>query len=219
MKHKINVIITDDHKLFRKGIIALLSDFDFINTIEEAANGIELLKLLATRKQLPDIILLDIRMPEMDGIEAQQRIKQLYPDIKIIVLSMEDDEQIVLHLVEEGVNGYLLKNADPDEMEFALKQVCEEDFYFSSQLSGLIVKSVAKKKVIKQEVTGEPLNKRELQVLELICMQNTAAEIADHMNLSVRTIEGYRRKLLEKTKSKNLAGLVVFALKNNLVSV
>ena len=131
---------------------------------------------------------------------------------------MEDDENTVLHLVEEGVNGYLLKNADPDEMEFALIKVVREDFYFSNYLTELLVKNVARKRSNKYD-SSEELTVRELSVLGLLCKQNTAAEIADELNLSVRTIEGYRRKLLEKTKSKNLAGLVVFAIKNNLVSI
>lgn len=218
MAKKISVVITDDHKLFRKGIAALLSDFDFVGEILEAANGVQLLKLLEITDPRPDVILLDIRMPEMDGIEAQKRIRFLYPEIKIIILSMEDNENTVLHLVEEGVNGYLLKNADPDEMEFALSMVVREDFYFSSHMSELLVKNLARKKSDKYDISQE-LTVREINVLRLICKQNTAAEIADELNLSVRTIEGYRRKLLEKTKSKNQAGLVVFAIKNNLVSI
>lgn len=186
--------------------------------INEAGNGVELLNLLETMNQKPDVILLDIRMPEMDGTEAQKRIRELYPEIKVIILSMEDDESIVLHMVEQGVNGYLLKNADPDEMELALKKVVTEGFYFSNQLSGMIVKNLAHKRSNRLEAKEE-LTEKELRILELICKQFTAVEIADQLNLSARTIEGYRRKLLEKTKSKNLAGLVVFALKNNLVSV
>jgi len=218
MNEKIDIIITDDHRLFRKGIAALLSDFDFIGEIYEAGNGLELLNLLKTMDNIPHVILLDVRMPEMDGIEAQEKIRSLYPDIKIIILSMEDDEQIVMHLMEEGVNGYLLKNADPDEVEFAIKKVTEEGFYISGQLSELFVQNVVQKKVPVKK-PGEDLNKKELEILELICRQYTAAEIADQLNLSVRTIEGYRRRLLEKTKSKNMAGVVVFALKNNLVSI
>lgn len=215
---KINVVITDDHKLFRKGIAALLSDFDFVNEIGEAGNGIELLDKIESLESPPDLILLDVRMPEMDGIEAQKLVREKYPEIKIIILSMEDDEQIVLHLIEQGVNGYLLKNADPDEMEMAIKKVISEGYYFSQEFSQLIVKNVVRKKTNKFELEQE-LTAKELQVLELICKQFTANESADKLNLSVRTIEGYRRKLLEKTKSKNLAGLVVFALKNNLVIV
>jgi two-component system response regulator DegU len=215
---KINVVITDDHKLFRKGIAALLSDFDFINEIGEAGNGIELLNEIENLESPPDLILLDVRMPEMDGIEAQKLVREKYPEIKIIILSMEDDEQIVLHLIEQGVHGYLLKNADPDEVEMAIKKVISEGYYFSQEFTQLIVRNVVRKKTNKFELEQE-LTSKELQVLELICKQFTANEIADILNLSVRTIEGYRRKLLEKTKSKNLAGLVVFALKNNLVIV
>jgi len=218
MNKKIDILITDDHKLFRKGIAALLSDFEFIGEINEAENGLELLRLLDQMNKKPDVILLDIRMPEMDGIEAQKRIRSLYPEIKIIILSMEDDEQIVLHLIEEGVNGYLLKNADPDEMEFAIQKVVREGLYFSGRLSELIVKN-AKRKDSEKEHTHHKLTEKEIQILELICKQFTAAEIGNQLSLSVRTIEGYRRKLLEKTNSKNLAGLVVFALKNNLVSI
>jgi len=218
MNEKIDIIITDDHRLFRKGIAALLSDFDFVGEIYEAGNGVELLNLLKTMDKIPHVILLDVRMPEMDGIEAQEKIRSLYPDIKIIILSMEDDEQIVMHLLEEGVNGYLLKNADPDEVEFALKKVTKEGFYISGQMSELFIQNVVQKKAPVKK-PGEDLNEKELEILELICRQYTAAEIADQLNLSVRTIEGYRRRLLEKTKSKNMAGVVVFALKNNLVSI
>ena len=218
MNKKIDVVIADDHNLFRKGIAALISDFEFIRKISEAKNGVELLNLLHDLENVPDVILLDIRMPVMDGIEAQKRIRSLYPEIKIIMLSMEADEHIVLHLIEEGVNGYLLKDADPDEMEFALKKVTNEGFYFSSQLSELIVKNAVQKKTNKCD-TKSLFREKELQIIELICKQYTAAEIGDELNLSVRTIEGYRRNLLEKTNSKNLAGLVVFALKHNLVSI
>lgn len=214
---KINIAITDDHKLFRKGICALLSDFDFIGEINEAGNGIELLNLLKSLKDLPHVILLDINMPEMDGIEAQKRIREIYPDIKIIILSMEDDEQFIIHLINEGVNGYLLKNADPEEMELALKKVIENDFYFSEGISNLLLKKLVNKETVKNE--NEELSERELSILDLICREKTAAEIADELSLSVRTVEGYRRKLLDKTGTKNMAGLVIYAVKNNLISI
>jgi len=214
---KINVVIADDHKLFRKGICALLSDFDYVNEIHEAGNGIELLSLLASLDKLPHVILLDINMPEMDGVEAQLRIKEIYPEIKIIILTMEDDEHFILHLINEGVNGYLLKNADPDEMEVALKKVVQTDFYFSDDILDMVMKSMIKKEKSRFSVQHE-ISEREFQVLELICHEKTASEIADLLNLSIRTIEGHRKKLLEKTGTKNTAGLVFFAVKNNLIS-
>ena len=212
---KINVIITDDHKLFRKGIIALLEDFDFIGETREASNGAELLDLLAKIKTLPDVILLDLTMPVMDGVEAHKKISKLYPEIKVIILTMEDDEQYILHLISEGVNGYLLKNADPDEMERAILKVVEKGFYFSENISTLVVKGMVKKDM-SESLPNLDFNERELQILELICKEFTAGEIAEKLNLSVRTVEGYRQKIIEKAGVKNVAGLVIFAVKNNL---
>jgi DNA-binding NarL/FixJ family response regulator len=216
--NKINIVITDDHKLFRKGIIALLDDFDFIGEINEASNGAELMELLAGMKTLPDVILLDLRMPVMDGVEAQQKIRSLYPQIKVIILTMEDDEQYILFLIGEGVNGYLLKNADPDEMETAIKKVVENGFYFSDDISMIVLKNLNKKE--KVEIIFNPdFNERELQVLELICKEYTNAEIAEAFDVSVRTAEGYRQKLVEKVGAKNIAGLVVLALKHKWVTI
>lgn len=215
---KINIVITDDHKLFRKGIIALLSDFDFIENVYEASNGEELLVLLSKMEILPDVILLDIRMPVMDGIEAHRKISELYPRIKVIILTMEDDEQYILHLISEGVNGYLLKNADPDEMEMAILKVVKTGYYFSTEISDLILKNLNKKE--KAETVFNPdFSERELMALELICKEYSNAEMAKEMNISIRTAEGYRQKLIEKSGAKNIAGLVILALKYNWVSI
>jgi len=216
--NKINIVITDDHKLFRKGIIALLDDFDFIGEINEASNGEELMELLAEMKTLPDVILLDLRMPVMDGVEAQQKIRSLYPGIKVIILTMEDDEQYILFLIGEGVNGYLLKNADPDEMETAIKKVVENGFYFSDDISMMVLKNLNKKDKI-ETIFNPDFNERELQVLELICREYTNAEIAETFDVSVRTAEGYRQKLVDKVGAKNIAGLVVLALKHKWVAL
>lgn len=215
---KIDVVITDDHKLFRKGIRSLLGDFDFINRLYEAGNGRELLELLEKTIPKPDLILLDLKMPEMDGIEANKKLKELYPEIKVIILTMEDDEQLIIHLINEGVNGYLMKNADPDELEIAIKRVIENDFYFTDDISALVFRNLVSGKKVEKIV--EPiLTPREIQVLELICKEYTAAEIAEELVLSVRTIDGFRSKLLEKTGTKNMAGLVVYALKNGIVNI
>ncbi|HPE76581.1 MAG TPA: response regulator transcription factor [Draconibacterium sp.] len=215
---KINIVITDDHKLFRKGIIALLEDFDFIGEINEASNGKELLDLLSEIKILPDLILLDLRMPIMDGVEAQQKIKDIYPEIKIIILTMEDDEQFILHLISEGVNGYLLKNADPVEMEQAILKVYKKGFYFSEDISSLVLKNLNKKEKV-ETIFNPDFSERELQVLKLICKEYTNAEIAETFDVSVRTAEGYRQKLVEKAGAKNIAGLVILALKHKWVTI
>jgi len=215
---KINIVITDDHKLFRKGIIALLEDFDFIGEVNEASNGKELLDLLSEIKILPDLILLDLRMPIMDGVEAQQKIKDIYPEIKIIILTMEDDEQFILHLISEGVNGYLLKNADPVEMEQAILKVYKKGFYFSEDISSLVLKNLNKKEKV-ETIFNPDFSERELQVLKLICKEYTNAEIAETFDVSVRTAEGYRQKLVEKAGAKNIAGLVILALKHKWVTI
>ena len=171
--------------------------------------------MLEKMENQPDVILLDLRMPVMDGVEAQQKIRKLYPDIKVIIVTMEDDEQYILHLINEGVNGYLLKNADPDEVELAIQKVVEKGFYFSEDISKLVMKGLVSKDKHDMSIVLD-LNEREVEILKLICKEFTAAEIADKLNLSVRTIEGYRQKLLEKSGAKNMAGLVVFAIKHNL---
>lgn len=217
-QRKIDVVITDDHKLFRKGICSLLEDFDFINRLYEAGNGLELLDLLEKTFPKPDIVLLDLKMPEMDGMEANRKLKELFPEIKVIVLTMEDDEQYILHLINEGINGYLMKNADPDELEIALKKVMGNDFYFTDDISDLVFRNfISGKKV--EKIVDPVLTPREIQVLELICKEYTAAEMADELALSVRTIDGFRSKLLEKTGTKNMAGLVVYAFKNGIVKI
>jgi len=215
---KIKVIIADDHNLFRKGIIALLADFDFIGEIHEASNGLELMELLEKMEYLPDVILLDLRMPVMDGVEAQQKIRSLYPEIKVIILTMEDDEQYILHLISEGVNGYLLKNADPDEMEKAIQKVMEHGFYFSDDISALVLQHL-KKKEKTEGIFNPDFKEKELQVLEMICKEYSNGEIAEALNISIRTAEGYKLKLIEKSGAKSIAGLVILALKNKWVSI
>lgn len=215
---KYNIVIADDHKLFRKGIIALLEDIDFIGEIGEASNGAELIDLLAKMNTLPDVILLDLQMPVMDGVEAHQKIKKLYPEIKVIILTMEDDEQFILHLIGEGVNGYLLKNADPEEMEKAIIKVVENDYYFSDNISAMVLMNL-KKKEKTEEIFIPDFKEKELQVLELICKEYSNGEIAKELNVSIRTAEGYRQKLVEKSGAKNIAGLVILALKNKWVTL
>jgi DNA-binding NarL/FixJ family response regulator len=137
-----NIVIADDHKLFRKGIMSLLADFDFVGKVYEAENGVELLNLLKETRPRPDVVLLDIQMPVMDGIEAHKQIRRKYPQQKVLIITMEADEQIMLHLISEGVNGYLMKNADPEELEEALKLVLKNDFYFPKEISQVLLKSV-----------------------------------------------------------------------------
>ncbi|HDR52212.1 MAG TPA: response regulator transcription factor [Mariniphaga anaerophila] len=214
---KASVVLTDDHKLFRKGMHNLLEDFHFIGEIYEAGNGIELLELLRKLNPPPDVILLDIQMPEMDGMEAQKRIRELYPRQKVIILTMEDDEQVILHMIAEGVNGYLLKNADPEELETALEKVFKSGFYFPDGFSQMVLKSALRGN--SSLISETEFTEREMDVLKLICSELTTPEIAEKLNLSARTVDGYRQRLLEKSGARNTAGLVIYALKNKLISL
>ncbi|WP_321998074.1 response regulator transcription factor [Draconibacterium orientale] len=217
-EQKIDIVVTDDHKLFRKGMVGLLDDFDIVDNIYEAGNGIELLELLGKLDKKPELILLDINMPEMDGVEVTKHLRKDYPGIRILILSMEEAPLLVAHLVSEGVNGYLLKNAEPDELELAIKKVIKNDFYFSGSLSGAVFQGL-KKNTTKDSGLQFNLTKRESQVLKLICEELTATEIGEKLGLSARTIEGHKYNLLEKTNTKNIAGLVIFAIKNNLYKI
>ncbi len=213
---KIDIVITDDHNLFRKGIHSIVEDFDFVGNIKEAANGIKLLEILKESAPKPDVVLLDIRMPEMDGIEATIKIKEQFPCVKILILTMEDDEQIILHLVGMGVNGYLLKNAEPCELKVALSKLITNEFYFPSNISDIVFRNVQRNHSSKNSLD---ITEREIQVLELICKEKTAPEIAEILCISKRTVETHKKNLLEKTGTKNVAGLVVSAIKNKIVEI
>ena len=218
MDKPVNIIIADDHKLFRKGMCALLSDFQLVNEIAEAGNGKELIEMIRSGQFVPDQVLLDINMPVMDGIEATKYLKSKHPQIRIIIISMEEDVQLVTHLVSEGVDGYLLKNSDPEELEHAIKMVMRSEFYLSASLTGAIFRGGSLSGDAEFSLMEE-FSERELEILQLITEQHTAAEIAEKLLISARTAEGYRRKLLEKTRTRNIAGLVVFAIKHKLVKI
>ena len=218
MKPKLKIVITDDHALFRKGLKALLADFRFIDEILEAANGVDLLNLLEKEEKKPDIVLLDIKMPKMDGIEATDKIKALYPDIKILVLSMHDDEHLISHLIEKGVNGYLFKNSDPEDVEQAIIKVIDKEFYFDENISQLVYRAfVGKNK--KPPYADSTFSNREIEILEMICREHTNAEIAEKLFISQRTVEGHRKNMLSKTGAKNTAGLIIYAIKNEIVQI
>jgi len=214
----IRTVIADDHKLFRKGLSSMFEDIPGISVVGEAANGQELLSLLT--KEETDLILMDLKMPLMDGIEATEQIKSKYPDIKIIVLSMYEDERFIIHLLELGVNGYLLKNAEPEEMEYTINTVIDKDFCFNDQVTNIMRKNLFGTKKGKPNFdTNVQFTPRELQILKLVCKEMTNQEIGVELHLSSRTVEGHRKKILEKTGAKNTAGMVYFAVKNGIIDL
>ena len=212
----IKVAIADDHKIFRKGVILSLRPFTNIKFVLEAENGDELLNGLAEAE--PDVILMDLRMPGKDGIETTKLLSKQSPHIRIIVLSMYEDERFVSHMMENGANGYLLKNAEPQEIRRAIMDVHEKGYYLNTFVNRILLKKAhAKQKVIPSLNSEITLSDKERDVLKLICMEFTAQEIAQKMEISPRTVEAIKDRLMERFGSKNTAGLVFFAVKNNLV--
>jgi len=195
--------------------MALQDDYR-LKCLGEAENGAKLLEML--KKLNPDVVLLDLKMPELDGFGALKAIRELYPDIKIIILTMNDDEQLVLHLMEEGANGYLVKNAEPREIQDAIHAVHEKGYYFSDMVSSIMLRKIVRNDApaVRHIAVAATLNEKEKDVLRLICEEFTATEIAERIFLSPRTVEGIRSKLLEKTGTRNTAGLVLFAVKNGI---
>lgn len=213
---KITVGLIDDHAIVRKGLIALLNDGDVAEVILEAGSGEELMDKL--KFQRPQVLLLDYSMPGMDGEQALKLVKKDYPEIKVLILSMNNDEQLTLHLIEQGANGYLLKESGPDEVELAIRSAFESGFYFNDRVSRIMLQRVVRKDSFQPQIAhGTELSERELEVLELICAELTTAEIGEKLFISPRTVEGHRKKIQEKMGVRNTAGMVVYALKKGLV--
>ena len=207
---KVNVALVDDHTLFRKGMVELVNNFENFNVVWEASNGKEFIKNIRMLS-VPDIVLLDMAMPEMDGYETALWIKKKYPEIKILVLSMFDQEGAIIKMLKTGVNGYVLKDADPIELNTALCNIVDKGFYYSDLVSGTMANSI---KGSSDEAIKVKLNDKEIQFLELVCSEMTYKEIADKMCLSARTIDGYRDSLFDKLLVKSRVGLVLYAIKN-----
>ena len=216
MKYNISVVIADDHEIFRDGLVLMLSKQSSINIKGQAADGNELINLV--KEHQPDIVITDIKMPGMDGIEATKYLGANYPSCKIIALSMFNEENLIVDMLEAGAKGYLLKNADKQEILDAIENVFEGKIFYckhtSSRLASMIVKSKFNPYRKKYSVS---FGDREKEIIKLICLQNTAQQIGDRLFISKRTVEGYRTKILEKMHVKNTAGVVVFALKNNII--
>jgi DNA-binding NarL/FixJ family response regulator len=212
----IKVAIADDHKIFRKGVILSLRPYSAIKFVQEAENGQELLDGLAASE--PDVVLMDLRMPQKDGIETTKIIAKQYPSIHIIALTMYEDERFVSHMMEIGANGYLLKSADPSEIKRAIIEVATKGYYLNNFVNRILLKkSHVRTKIIPSLNTEITLNEREREVVRYICMEFTAQEIAQKIDVSPRTVEAIKDRLMERFGAKNTAGLVFFAVKNNLI--
>ena len=216
----IKVAIADDHKIFRKGVILSLRPYTNIRFVLEADHGQQLLDGLVDlpEEDSPDVILMDLRMPMKDGIETTKQVAKQFPKIHIIALTMFEDERFVSHMMEIGANGYLLKSADPAEIKRAIMEVMSKGYYLNNFVNRILLKkSHSKTKAIPTLNSEITLNDRERDVIKYICMEFTAQEIAQKLEVSPRTVEAIKDRLMERFGAKNTAGLVFFAVKNNLV--
>jgi DNA-binding NarL/FixJ family response regulator len=215
---KIKLAIVDDHKIFRNGLKATLEDCANFDMVLEASNGKQLVGMLCDIT--PDVILMDIKMPEMDGIQTTTFVKQKYKHIKVLALSMFNDDKYIVDMMKAGASGYLLKNAEPEEIIEAISTVYYKDYYFNEHLSITLIKQLAGNHQPGNAAHSiADFNEREIEVLRLVCQECSNQEIADKICLSIRTVEGYRARLFEKTRSKNLVGLVIFAIKTGIINV
>lgn len=217
MHGTIRLVIADDHEIFRDGLSLMLSKQQHIQLAGQAENGRELISLV--NEVQPDVIMTDVKMPIMDGIEATRSLLSQHPDLKIIALSMFDEENLIVDMLEAGAKGYLLKNADKQEILDAIHSVYEDKNYYCHHTSSKLASLISKSKFNPYK-KKEPVNftEREIEIIRLICQQQTAQEIADKVFLSKRTVEGHRTRILEKMNVKNTAGVVIYALKHKIVN-
>jgi DNA-binding NarL/FixJ family response regulator len=214
---KIKIGIVEDQKLFRDGLTSIIkaeNNFELVFTAENAAELFNYLK----QDDLPHIILLDMSLPDMNGIEINDAIHKEFPDIKTIILTAYDQPRYIVRLIENGANSFLSKNCDREELILAIKNVFTSGFYFNKMILDALQTDIGKKKSSISNINGIPveLTNRELEVLVLICKEYSTEEIAQKLFVSARTIDGHRLNLLDKTGCKNVAGLVVFAISNQL---
>lgn len=206
----IRIIIADDHIIFRKGLRTILYEVAEFKVVAEAANGAELIEIL--KENEADIILMDIKMPVMDGIEATYKIVDKYPEIKVIALTLHEEIGYFNQMIEAGAAGFLLKKTNKDELETAIKTVLSDDNYYSQEFITSI-----NKHTLPNKTSNIKLSNREIEVLDLICKGYSNIEISKMLDLSQRTIDGHRSRLFEKTGAKNAPNLVLFAVKNGLI--
>ncbi|PKB17724.1 response regulator transcription factor [Flavobacterium sp. 5] len=219
MSKTIKIILVDDEVLFRKGISFLLTREENIEVVFEASNGLELMEFLKSDNPKPDIIIMDLKMPLLNGIEATKIIRKDFPDIKIIALTSYDSKSFIANMVDVGAVSYLVKNTTPQELFATINEVAEKGFYYSDYVMNIIQKDIVSNKKSKCSFDTNFITSRELEVLQLICKQKSTIEIGEKLFISPRTVEGHRNNLLLKTESKNIAGLVVFAIQHELVSL
>lgn len=213
---KPEIVIVDDHLIFRQGLKSIITLENIANVIGEASNGIELMELLKILK--PDLVLMDIDMPRMNGLDATEKALELIPELKIIAFSMFSDEEYYYKMIDRGVKGFILKTSGINELENAINNVMAGESYFSNELLRKIINNFGRSSNIKPSVQDN-LTEREIEVLQQICLGLSTEEIAEKLFISPKTVKSHKSKLLEKTACKNTPLLILFAIKNKIVQI
>lgn len=214
----IKIAIADDHKIFRDGIKMALAGKENLKMLWEAEDGKDLMHKVAIKK--PDVLLMDIRMPEMDGINAIEMLRKEYENIKIIVLTMYDDQQMISKMMEMGANAYLTKTTDPEEIYEAILTCMNDDFYFNSLVNNAVMGKLIQKKNVRQHYGNTVpvnFNEKEIKILQLLAQDKTTEEISKTVFLSPRTIETIRQNMKSKVNVKTIAGLIMYGMRNKLI--
>jgi two-component system, NarL family, invasion response regulator UvrY len=212
------VALADDHTLLRNGLANLINTFDGFKVLFQAANGQELVDAI-NPKQMPDIVLMDINMPKMDGYETTLWLKQNYPSVKVLALSMYDNETAIIRMMKNGARGYILKDTEPAELKTALNALITKGFHYSDLITGHLINSLNKMDEDTEAKTAINLSEREIDFLKHCCSDLSYKEIADVMGVSPRTVDNYRDALFQQLDVKSRVGLVLFAIKHGIVNI
>lgn len=216
----IHLALADDEALFRKGMKLLLEDYEGISVVLEAQDGEQLLQQLRQATSLPDVLLLDMKMPNLNGVETAKVLQENFPSIKIIVLSTYFSKAFIVNMIELGAGAYLPKNTTPDEVVATIREVYNNGFSYNQAVLEVIRDNMLQKSKPKMPLSfGVDITSREKEILQLICEEYTTGEIAEKLFISPRTVDGHRNNLLEKLGCKNVAGLVVYAIQHQLVKI
>jgi DNA-binding NarL/FixJ family response regulator len=212
----IKLALTDDHTLVRKGLVAILEELGY-DCVLDTDNGEELIAHLPEVE--PDVVLMDYAMPEMDGVEVTTYLTENFPDIKVLALTMNDDDLSIIRMIKAGARGYILKGATPAELQLAIDEVHEKGYHYTERVTGSISNSLYHEKSTQTIFEKEHITPREQEFLQWSCTELSYKEIADKMNVSPLTVDGYRESLFEKLNMRSRIGLVLFAIKNELVQI
>jgi two-component system, NarL family, response regulator NreC len=224
MQEQINIGIVEDNSLFREGLKAIINGWPNVKVVFEASEGYSVIENLVHQPKLPDVMIIDLSLPqqkdgkEYTGLHLTQALLNQFPHIKIIILSVHMDENFIVELIENGAHSFLVKDCNPNELYNAIVGVCTYGSYINERALKALQHNLNKKKRNTPQLDLE-ITKREIEILQLVCEQLTAEEIADKLFISVKTVKGHRNNLLQKTGSRNATGLVIYAFKNNLITL